>query len=121
MIDPSNVEGLLMERESALLDPDRRRSDAVAGWLAASFVEFGSSGRIHDRQSTIEALQSPSQPRLRASDMRVVRLAETVALVTYRSFREEGPTCPTLRSSLWRRIDDCWLLVFHQGTREAES
>jgi ribonuclease HI len=90
--------------------------------LDPGFVEFGQSGRRWDRDGMIEALAaSPPAAHLRFEDFRVDRLADDVALVTYRIV---GPT-PTalrgsLRSSIWLRSEGGWRLRFHQGTAQPD-
>jgi hypothetical protein len=46
-------------------------------------------------------------------------LAPGVVLVTYRAGREHGSEASSeasLRSSIWKRIDGRWQMLFHQGT-----
>jgi hypothetical protein len=42
-------------------------------------------------------------------------LAPGVVLVTYRAGRQHGSEA-SLRSSIWKRIDGRWQMLFHQGT-----
>lgn len=104
-------------RERALLDPQVRADSAlVAELLTADFVEFGSSGRIWDRDAIISAMaRDPGTPR-QVADAHVVRLGPDAALLTYRLVGEPG----SIRSSLWvRGVDRQWRLRFHQGTPRA--
>ncbi len=101
--------------EERLLDPKVRRSPSqVDKLLADDFVEFGSSGRVYDKSTVIEALQQdpgfdgpPTTTEFRARE-----LSPSVVLVTYR-IGETG----TLRRSIWRYNGAHWTMVFHQGTR----
>ena len=46
-------------------------------------------------------------------------LSESVVLVTYRSVLRDpvrGKEWHALRSSVWKRIDGRWQIIFHQGT-----
>ncbi|WNJ89004.1 DUF4440 domain-containing protein [Bosea sp. 685] len=114
----------LRELEERLLMSQARASRAdVMALLADDFVEFGRSGRIYDKYQTMEALagetdQDASVERT-ARDFRVCLLAEGVALLTYRSMRRstvDEIEVHSLRSSIWKLIDDSWQMVFHQGT-----
>jgi len=108
--------------EISLLCPEVRASkDAVSKLLAEGFVEFGSSGRIYDRDQVIDGLvQESSAPPVdrTAYDFSVRRLSEVAVLVTYRVSRRmpNGEEFQTLRSSIWQLTGDQWQMVFHQGT-----
>jgi hypothetical protein len=120
-----SVEQELRVLEEALLKPTVRASAAeIEGLLAEEFVEFGASGRVYDRLQVIESLQAETPTRRYLTDFRVRLLAPGVALATYRAERdgEHGKTVTrSLRSSVWKRVADRWLLVFHQGTSIAEE
>ncbi len=84
--------------------------------LTDDFVEYGRSGRIYDKQATLDTPVGPFHAEL--DDLRVERLAKHVALVTYRSTAIYGdaPQLRANRSSIWVRGHDGWRLRFHQGT-----
>ena len=100
----------VVARELSLLDPEtRRRPDRVERLLHPEFREFGASGRAWDRPAIVAALAAdPGEPPV-AGDVRAMRVAEGVVLVTYEAGR-------SLRSSLWVEGGDGWRLLFHQGT-----
>lgn len=121
-MDPRTAEHL-RALELRLLEPEVRASAAaLVELLAPDFIEFGSSGRRYDRPAIIAALRgersSPPVERTIA-DLAVRSLAEDVALVTYRVARRAGDARSEvfLRSSIWRRSEGRWQMVFHQGTR----
>lgn len=100
--------------ECALLDPDVRRDRERAGALLdPTFQEFGSSGVVWDRDGILDLLATDTAAPLEADGFAAVRIAPGVVHLTYRTHRD-GRT--TLRSSLWRRRDGRWRMVFHQGT-----
>jgi len=106
---------LLRELEERLLQPSVRASAAqVAALLDDDFIEFGSSGRVYNKQQIINLLQDEqgrgSQPTLQ--DLSARRLAPDVVLLTYRIVETR-----TIRSSIWKSIMGQWRMVFHQGTR----
>ncbi|MFC4173522.1 DUF4440 domain-containing protein [Microvirga sp. GCM10011540] len=110
------------ELETSLLRPEVRASrDALSKLLANDFVEFGSSGRVYDRDQVIEGLNQESSypaPGRMTYEFSVRRLSEVVALVTYRVSRRmpDGEEFQTRRSSIWQLIGGRWQMVFHQGT-----
>lgn len=105
----------VVAKELALLRPDTRSHRvAVADLLHDAFLEFGASGRVWDRTGITETLAAhPGDVAAEAEDLRAVRLAEDVILLTYRARRPGGAS---LRSSLWIHDVSGWRLFFHQGT-----
>ncbi len=91
--------------------------------LHPEFEEVGRSGRRYDLTDTVENLPTEARRALIANGFRLVRLAEDMALLHYHS--HEGVTAAgnialaTLRTSLWQRVGQQWLLRVHQGTPQA--
>jgi hypothetical protein len=104
----------IRDLEERLLRPEVRASAAaLEALLADDFVEFGSSGTVYDKHSIIAALlreELDGEP-CTMRDFAARRLAPGVVLVTYRITESR-----TLRSSIWRAVDERWQMVFHQGT-----
>ena len=120
MREEKSVETELRELEERLVSPDVRQSkDAVAELLAESFVEFGSSGRVFNKQTVIEALSRESDVRFAISEFKVVQLSQNTALATYVATRRgasEQQGVRSLRSTVWQHQEGRWRAVFHQGT-----
>lgn len=118
--DDEDICALLMRCERALLDPVVRRDRAqVEAFLAEDFQEFGSSGRVWDRQAIVDSLASEPYAPPTVEQIHCARITAYVALVTYRTVRIEssdGARTETLRSSLWVKESDRWQIRFHQGT-----
>lgn len=92
--------------------------------LADEFMEFGASGKTYDKRQIIQSLiadpgsQMPRHPALR--NVKVIWLSDDVALLTFRSTQTQAGTADRLsanRSSIWKRNDGRWRMLFHQGTR----
>jgi hypothetical protein len=116
----------LKRLERRLQLPSVRTSRAQLDLLLADeFVEFGSSGAVFDKSAIIEdLLADPANNRPRYATMKSVKviwLADGVALVTYRATRSNSHTIRSNRSSIWKRIDRRWQMVFHQGTPAGRS
>src|SRR5690349_25111573 len=104
----------LRDLEERLLHPSVRASaDEVATLLADEFIEFGSSGRIYDKQQTIRLLQQEQgDAQLTMAEFSARKLSVDVVLVTYRVVESQ-----TIRSSIWSFQEGRWRMVFHQGTK----
>jgi hypothetical protein len=105
---------VLRDLEERLLHPAVRASpEEVATLLADEFIEFGSSGRIYDKQQIIRLLQEEQgEAQLTLAEFSARRLSADVALVTYRVLESR-----TIRSSIWNFQEGRWRMVFHQGTK----
>jgi hypothetical protein len=121
----STLAAHLQRLEASLLDPAVRRDrEKVASLLAEDFREFGSSGRVWSRDETLHMLETEEYTPLTMENFQCSQLSEGVALVTYRSLRTDpsaGRRSGALRSSIWVQEGSSWRIVFHQGTRAAES
>lgn len=110
----------LQELESLLHQRQIRTSaQALDALLADEFFELGVSGTIWTKPSVIEALREESFSERSIDEFKLTMLADDVALVTYRGHRhstEQRAAANSLRSSIWKRIDGRWKMIFHQGT-----
>jgi len=98
----------------------RKSPSGLTGLLSEDFIEFGSSGKVYSRQEVIELLMHESEGQIDLEDFNIEMLSGDVALVTYKASAYDGQTLKTiysLRSSIWKLINDRWQLVFHQGTK----
>lgn len=116
---------LLRSLEEQLLQPEIRKSERAGDLLADEFIEFGSSGRIFDKRSTIASLQQEQcHPEAQSTQWTITefsarRLARRTILITYRLATWRGASADgtySLRSSIWRSIGGKWQVIFHQGT-----
>jgi hypothetical protein len=106
--------------EMELLDPAVRSDPVQVGELLRDdFIEFGSSGRVYEKRVLIEMMSHETQARVVIRDFSVRGLSDDTALVTYRSVGQTGQEAR--RSSIWVHSAGGWELVFHQGTRIANS
>lgn len=117
----------IVELERALLRaPTRHDPDFLETVLDHGMIEFGKSGNEYDRRSILAALSaSKAEPapddELEMTNIRTVRLAPEAVLLTYRLRPRKEKAIPSLRSSVWKRTDGRWRLVFHQGTQAASE
>ncbi len=106
--------------EERLLEPEVRRSvKELEILLADDFIEFGSSGRIYNKQQVIDGLLISPTVQITIMDFEIKLLALGVVLATYRVIKRNnqgGETNYSLRSSIWKLHEGRWQMVFHQGT-----
>lgn len=105
--------------EISLLKPEVRQSrERLERLLADDFLEIGASGREWRKTEIICALLDASDDAIEFDSMASKFIGENVVLVTYRSRRLQSPDRnDAIRSSIWRRRNNEWQLVFHQGTK----
>jgi hypothetical protein len=117
-----SLEQHIRQLEEELLCPEVRSSlERMEAVLAEDFLEIGLSGRIYDKKQVLQALLSEPEVHYEMMDFTMRPLAGEVLLVTYRTIRQEAPENPqvhSLRSSIWKKIEDRWQMVFHQGTSQ---
>jgi hypothetical protein len=114
----------LLTLEQKLLEPDFRRDrTSVSALLADDFVEYGSSGRAWSKAEILDKLSGEPDFHASIESFRATELSAGVVLVTY-LVRVEligGERSASMRSSIWIRQNDCWRMIFHQGTPIQES
>lgn len=104
----------LYELENRHLQPEVRQSaEALGELLTDDYIEYGKSGRVFTRKQILESLADSPSPGLVLKDFEVTSLAPGAALTRYRI---ESPIQHSLRSTVWKKINDRWQMVFHQGT-----
>ncbi len=122
---PGELGAHLRACEEALLDAAVRRDrTCVAALLSEDFQEFGSSGRVWSRQQILDLLATENYEPPAMEEFACQRIAEDVALVTYRTVRidaQTGQQSTVLRSSIWTREAGMWRVRFHQGTKVLEG
>ena len=98
---------------------DQARLEAL---LDPNFREFGSSGAVYDRLSSISLLlnERSDEPDIEMIDKVATPVSDSVVLLTYQAVRRDrrgDEISRSLRSSLWRRSNGGWTILFHQGTK----
>jgi hypothetical protein len=115
----SKDEAIIRQLEESLLLPNVRCSvNLVSEILADDFVEFGSSGYIFNKKQVIEGLQQEDSRYYSLFDFRTTHLCSDIILVTYCAVKKEisGQNAYSLRSSVWKLVENRWQMIFHQGT-----
>ena len=105
--------------EEQLLQADfRRNRKAVSKLLANDFREFGSSGRVWNKQQILDQLETEPAFHATMQDFQAVELVTGVFLITYIVIvdRAHAKTTASLRTSIWIMRNGRWQMVFHLGT-----
>lgn len=104
---------VVADLEKALLTDEVRSDPArLRTLLDPQFSEFGASGRIWTRARML-AKATPLSMRVRYEPIGAHRLADDVILLRWRAVATHDEW---LRSSVWRRAEGNWRLLFCQGT-----
>lgn len=100
--------------EEKLLHPDRTGDrTTLLPLLADDYQEFCTTGRVFNRQHTIDAMLASPPRQATIYHYFLTPLSENAALATYRLTTAKATSH---RSSLWVMRDGRWQLLFHQGT-----
>ncbi len=91
----------------------RNSNEKLDEILADEFFEIGSSGYFYNKQDCLETGIVMTDMSLH--NYEIYPLAPDVVLATY-FIVDKTRNRNTLRSSIWKRIDERWQLYFHQGT-----
>ena len=91
---------------------------AIEQSMDPDFWEIGASGRRYSRDYVLAALEKratmPYTDDWHHSDFQLRELAPNLYQLTYTLVQDTGRF--TQRSTLWRKADPGWLIVYHQGT-----
>lgn len=91
--------------------------EALLDMTADDFWEIGASGQIYSRSSVVETLleryRAQEEDTFSCSEFRIRQLADDLYQLSYLL---QQPGRLTRRTTLWRKSDGKWKIVFHQGT-----
>lgn len=118
---PSELLGVqeeLIQREPIFHRPEHGTTrQAFESMTAEEFWETGASGRRYCRAFVIEAVverySAPHEDQWDVGDFYCQMLSADHYLLTY-TLRQGSRV--TRRATLWRRLQDRWVAVYHQGT-----
>ncbi len=114
-----NLKEIIYELETDLLKPETRKSkEKLDGLISSDFIEYGSSGSIYDKNIILERLPNGDSPTYILYDFEFFVLSEDIVQTRFKTDKIEidGTKTSSLRSSIWRKNDGKWRILFHQGT-----
>jgi hypothetical protein len=90
---------------------------------AESFWEVGASGRRYSREFVLDTLEqrfsAPHDDVWETSDFQCQQLGEAVYLLTYTLIQDRKRV--TRRTTIWKKREDGWKILYHQGTIVQDS
>ena len=117
---PSILEEL-KEREPIFHHPDKfgRSERDIIEQVCDEFWEVGASGNVYTRQYVINVLNkryaNPDYKDIwETKDFVLSEIAPDNYLLTYVLIQNK--TRVTRRSTIWRKVNDKWKILYHQGT-----
>jgi hypothetical protein len=91
---------------------------AFDAMMDAGFWEVGASGRRYSREHVLDTLEArhsaPHDDAWETSEFQCVELGARTYLLTYTLVQDRVRV--TRRTTIWRRTDAGWKIVYHQGT-----
>jgi len=119
--DENKILDELKIREPIFHHPEKfgKTKEDIENQMCDEFWEVGASGNVYTKQDVIETLleryNNPDyQDIWEAKDFELTKIAPDNYLLTYILIQDK--TRVTRRSTLWRRINGDWKILYHQGT-----
>lgn len=112
---------ILKENELVHIFPKNNitRSD-IENLFDKAFFEIGASGKTHHRESCINTVVNRCESNLKTNewkttDFQCQEISKNCYLLTY-VLTQENKNSRTKRASIWRYKNECWKILYHQGT-----
>ncbi|MBN8827763.1 MAG: GNAT family N-acetyltransferase [Sphingobacteriia bacterium] len=125
-IDLNTVFEELKSREPIFHHPDKfgKNEQDILEQMCEGFWEVGASGNVYTQQDALEILpiryNDPNYHDIwEAKDFKIMQIAPNNYLLTY--ILIQNNTRITRRSTIWRKQNDKWKILYHQGTIVSET
>jgi hypothetical protein len=118
-MNKKTFDAILKNENSLLAAPTRHSYDHLNNLLADDFIEFSSSGNIYHKQDILARLPKETNFTFSMEDILIREIDSCIFLITYKVKKaqlDNENISFSLRSSLWKKFDAGWKLIFHQGT-----
>jgi hypothetical protein len=116
-----NVLEELKAREPIFHHPDKygKTEQDIMAQMCDEFWEVGASGSVYTQKDVLETLiERYNDPNYQdiwvTSNFKVTQIAPDNYLLTY--VLVQNKTRYTRRSTIWRKINNQWKILYHQGT-----
>ncbi len=121
LLEENKILNELKSREPIFHHPEKfgKTKEDIERQMYDEFWEVGASGNVYTKQDVIETLleryNNPNyQDIWEAKDFALTTIAQDNYLLTY--ILIQGRTRVTRRSTLWRKVNGDWKILYHQGT-----
>ncbi|KYH29726.1 hypothetical protein CLTEP_27010 [Clostridium tepidiprofundi DSM 19306] len=111
------LEKYILEMEEKLLRTETRESP-----VKDDFVEFCSSGKEY--HYTKGDVFNKIEYQCKITEFKLEQLSNHCVFVTYKLIKYSKSNKEkqySLRSSIWKLLDDNWKMIFHQGTLQTKN
>ena len=111
------MESKILNLEKELLNPEiRKDKNRIKELIFEDFIEYCSSGFIYKYKDN-DTFTGSNTENWEIVDFKVKQLSENVCLALYKLSKHDDNK-NSLRSSVWKKVDKKWKMIFHQGTPE---
>jgi hypothetical protein len=114
----------LIKLEKELLNPNVRKDfDRLNDLLHEDFFEIGTSGKAYDKAIILDRLPKEDPQPIESLNFITFSLGNDFVQVRFDTSktRSDGSISRSKRSSIWKKCNGEWKIVFHQGTRVPEN
>jgi len=113
--------GLILKEEQLLENSVRNDVGKIAELIDENCIEFSASGKQHEYRpgDLFEHVEGASY--IDSASVRLIDLSEDCKLLLYVAvIVNKNNRMKSNHSSVWKKIDGKWKIIFHQGTNCAE-
>ncbi|PKL26699.1 MAG: DUF4440 domain-containing protein [Spirochaetae bacterium HGW-Spirochaetae-3] len=112
---------LILKEERLLENSIRNDADKIAELIHADCVEFSASGKQNKYRPGESFGNIDGILYIDSNSVRMVDLADDCRLLLYVGTKvTENTRLKSNRSSIWKKSDGDWKMIFHQGTNSTE-
>ncbi|MCW8444165.1 DUF4440 domain-containing protein [Fluoribacter gormanii] len=107
----------IMAQEQKLLARNEPAA-LLAELIDDEFIEYGSNGKMNDKNEAVRWLAEPSPLEIRGMNFETKFLSEDVILLSYISEIKENHGSESKfsrRISIWRKKNSTWTMILHHG------
>ena len=108
----NDIEIVISLETELVTPPARNNPKRLSNLLHEDFEEIGKSGKLYNKEETIEALRNEQNFKCELSDFRGSNLSKNIIVLKYLSC-SNGISAH--RTSVWVKNEQ-WQLLHHQGT-----
>jgi hypothetical protein len=119
--DENKILDELKSREPIFHHPEKfgKTKQDIENQMCDEFWEVGASGHVYTKKDALETLVEPyNNPNYQdiweTSDFKLTQIAADNYLLTYILIQNDVRR--TRRSTIWRKINNQWKILYHQGT-----
>lgn len=115
-----NLEKIIFQLENKLQQPDVRKSKIkLKELISDDLIEIGSSGQIYTKKDVLKNLPMSPEIKFIMTDFKIVIFSPSIIQSLFKTEKTNQKTnkktC-SLRSSIWKKNNGKWKMIFHQGT-----